>query len=599
MATQTTTHSGTEQTTGDGMAAEKPAAPPATQTMTGAEIFVRALDAEGVDVVFGHPGGAVIKVYDEIARVKPRWQHVLVRHEQGGAHAAEGYAKATGKVGTVLVTSGPGATNTVTGIADAYMDSVPIVVFTGQVPTSLIGNDAFQECDTIGVTRSITKHSFLVRDVRDLTRTIRAAYYIARTGRPGPVVVDLPKDVLLAETTFEYPDDVSIRGYSFVSTPDPAAVRQAAEMINVAKKPLFYVGGGTLNSGAAETFTRIARKTQIPVTTTLHGLGSFPEDDPLSLGMLGMHGTWYANQSVQNSDLIIAVGARFDDRVTGKLEAWAPHARVIHIDIDPACISKNVYVDCPILGDVHETLKLLEALLEEKDTSAWLGQIQGWRDECPLTFQTGDTSLRAQFVLQELREKTQGEACFVTDVGQHQMWSAQYLKFVHPRTHITSGGLGTMGFSLPAAMGAAFGLRGTDRYVVSISGDGGFMMNAQELGVISAHKLPIKIVVINNNFLGMVRQWQELFHENRFSQTDLTSTNPDFVKLAEAHGIEAFRATTPDEAKEAIEKAWAINDRPVFIEFKVIKEEMVFPMVPAGASTDEMITKRLNTEAFV
>ncbi|HEX7071428.1 MAG TPA: biosynthetic-type acetolactate synthase large subunit [Rhodothermales bacterium] len=597
MATQTTHLD--NQTEGDGMAAQGPAAPPATQTMSGAEIFVRALDAEGVDVVFGHPGGAVIHVYDQIARVKPRWQHVLVRHEQGGTHAAEGYAKATGKVGTVLVTSGPGATNTVTGIADAYMDSVPIVVFTGQVPTSLIGNDAFQECDTIGVTRSITKHSFLVRDVRDLTRTIKAAYYIARTGRPGPVVVDLPKDVLAAHTTFEYPEEVTIRGYSVPATPDPAAVRQAAEMINAAARPLFYVGGGTVNSGAAETFTRIARKTRIPVTTTLNGLGSFPENDPLSLGMLGMHGTWYANQSVQNCDLIIAVGARFDDRVTGKLEAWAPHARVIHIDIDPACISKNVYVDCPILADVHETLRLLEALLEEKDTSAWLRQIDTWRAECPLTYETNDQNLRAQFVLEALRAKTAGEACVVTDVGQHQMWTAQYFKFIHPRTHISSGGLGTMGFSLPAAMGAAFGLRGTDRQVLSISGDGGFMMNAQELGVIRAHNLPIKICVINNNFLGMVRQWQELFHENRFSHTDLTSTNPDFVKLAEAHGITSFRATTPDEARDAIEKAWQINDRPVFIEFKVVKEEMVFPMVPAGASTDEMITKRLNTEAFV
>ncbi len=598
MATQVT-HPDAKQNTGDGMAATRPAVPPATQTMSGAEIFVRALDAEGVDIVFGHPGGAVIHVYDEIARVQPRWKHVLVRHEQGGAHAAEGYAKATGKVGTVLVTSGPGATNTVTGIADAYMDSVPIVVFTGQVPTSLIGNDAFQECDTIGVTRSVTKHSFLVRDVRDLTRTIRAAYYIARTGRPGPVVVDLPKDVLAAKTTFEYPEEVTIRGYSFPFMPDPAAVRQAADMIRQASKPLLYVGGGAINSDAAETLTRIARKTRIPVTTTLHGLGAFPENDPLSLGMLGMHGTWYANQAVQNTDLLIAVGARFDDRVTGKLDAWAPHARVIHIDIDPACVSKNVYVDCPILGDVHETLKLLEALLEENDTSNWLQAIQQWRDECPLTYEKDDSQLRAQYVLEQLREATKGEACVVTDVGQHQMWSAQYLKFIHPRTHITSGGLGTMGFSLPAAMGAAFGLRDSGRQVVSISGDGGFMMNAQELGVISAHKLPVKICVINNNFLGMVRQWQELFHENRFSQTDLTDTNPDFVKLAEAHGITSFRATTPAEARDVIKKAWEINDRPVFIEFKVIKEEMVFPMVPAGASTDEMITKRINTEAFV
>jgi len=581
------------------MSSERPAAPPATQTMSGAEIFVRALDAEGVEVVFGHPGGAVIKVYDEIARVQPKWQHVLVRHEQGGTHAAEGYAKATGKVGTVLVTSGPGATNTVTGIADAYMDSVPIVVFTGQVPTSLIGNDAFQECDTIGVTRSITKHSFLVRDVRNLTKTIRQAYHIARSGRPGPVVVDLPKDVLAAETTFEYPESVSIRGLPDYSKPDPASVALAAAMINESRRPLFYVGGGALSANAGELLTRIARKLRTPVTTTLHGLGAFPEDDPLSVGMLGMHGTWYANQAVQNCDLIIAVGARFDDRVTGKLEAWAPHARVVHFDIDPACVSKNVFVDCPVLGDVRTSLEMLEPLIREKNTSEWLERIDAWRAECPLSYKTTDDLLRAQFVIERLREKTQGDTIVVTDVGQHQMWTAQYFRFRHPRTHISSGGLGTMGFSLPAAMGAAFGAKHTGLPVLSISGDGGFMMNAQELGVISAHNLPIKIVVINNNFLGMVRQWQELFHENRFSHTDLTSTNPDFVKLAEAHGIRAFRATNPDEARQVVDQAWEINDRPVFIEFKVAKEEMVFPMVPAGASTDEMITKRLNVEAFV
>ncbi len=369
-------------------------------------------------------------------------------------------------------------------------------------------------------------------------------------------------------------------------------------MIAASKKPLLYVGGGTIISGASELLTKLARKARIPVTTTLNGLGAFPESDPLSLGMLGMHGTWYANQAVQNSDLIISVGARFDDRVTGKLASWAPHARIVHIDIDPACISKNVYVDCAILGDVKMVLEQLEPLVEPKDTSAWLEQIAYWRAECPLTYEN-DGKLRPQFVLQRLREKTKGRAVVVTDVGQNQMWTAQYFQFEHPRTHITSGGLGTMGFSLPAAMGAAFGMRGKDIPVISISGDGGFVMNAQELGVAAAHGLPMKIAIMNNNFLGMVRQWQELFHENRFSHTDLESTNPDFVKLAEAYHCVGLRATTPEEVDEVIEKAWSINDRPVVMEFRVVKEEMVFPMVPAGAATDEMITKRLTPNAFV
>ena len=570
------------------------------QVMSGAEIFLRALEAEGVDVIFGHPGGAVIKIYDEMARIQPSFKHVLVRHEQGGTHAAEGYAKATGKVGTVLVTSGPGATNTVTGIADAYMDSVPIVVFTGQVPTHLIGNDAFQECDTIGVTRSITKHSFLVRDVRDLTKTVRQAYHIARTGRPGPVVVDLPKDVLLAEAPFEMPDVFELRGYAVQKEGRTDKIERAARMIAASQRPLLYVGGGTINSGGGEQLTELARHTRIPVTTTLHGLGAFPEDDPLSVQMLGMHGTWWANQAVQHCDLLIAVGARFDDRVTGKLESWAPHARVIHIDIDESCISKNVYADCAIVGDVKTVLEQLRPLLEPKDTAAWLAQIDTWRQECPMTYEQ-DGKLRPQFILQRLREKTQGHAVVVTDVGQNQMWAAQYFQYIEPRSHITSGGLGTMGFSMPAAMGASFGLRyqGRDVPVISINGDGGFVMNAQELSVAAAHKLPLKIVVLNNNFLGMVRQWQELFHENRFSHTDLTDTNPDFVKLAEAHHCVGLRATSPDEVDEVIEQAWQVNDRPVLMEFRVVKEEMVFPMVPAGAATGEMITKRLTPNSFV
>ena len=574
-------------------------APPANgaQRMSGAEIFLRSLDAEGVEVVFGHPGGAVIKIYDEMARIQPNFKHVLVRHEQGGAHAAEGYAKATGKVGTVIVTSGPGATNTVTGIADAYMDSVPIVVFTGQVPTQLIGNDAFQECDTIGITRSITKHSFLVRDVRDLAQAVKKAYHIARTGRPGPVVVDLPKDVLLAETEFEYPKEVNLRGYRFKARGDDAKIQRAAAMIAEADKPLFYVGGGAVGADAADVLTRIARTARIPVTTTLHGLGAFPEDDELSVGMLGMHGTWYANMAVQNADLLIAVGARFDDRVTGKLESWAPHAKIVHIDIDPSSISKNVYVDCAIVGDVRDALMRLEPLAGACRTEAWLAQVQAWKAECPLAYEQGDGRLRAQYVLERLRRHTKGEAIVVTDVGQHQMWAAQYFQFLHARTHITSGGLGTMGFCFPAAMGAAFGR--PDKTVVSISGDGGFVMNAQELSVAAAHGLPIKVVIINNKFLGMVRQWQELFHDERFSHTDLSDTNPDFVKLAEAHHCVGLRAETPDEVDGVIREAWAVSDRPAVMEFRVAKEEMVFPMVPAGASTDEMITKRLTPNAFV
>ena len=592
MTTKATTANDTTPQ-GDGAPEGQPVLAEAEGLMTGAEIFVRALDAEGVQVVFGHPGGAVIHIYDAMARLQPSFEHVLVRHEQGGAHAAEGYAKATGKVGTVLVTSGPGATNCVTGIADAFMDSVPIVVFTGQVPTYLIGGDAFQETDIIGVTRSITKHSFQVQRVRDLARTIKEAYHIARTGRPGPVVVDLPKDMLLAKTTFEYPTDVQIRGYSFVQDGDPELVKQAAQMIKEAKKPLFYVGGGTIGANATSELTELARKAKIPVTTTLHGLGSFPEDDPLALGMLGMHGTWYANQAVQHCDLLIAVGARFDDRVTGKLDAWAPHAKVIHVEIDPSCISKNIPVDCPILGDVKAVLNQLLPQVEEKDTGDWLAQIKAWREECPLGFES-DGQLRPQFVIQRLREKTQGRAIVVSDVGQHQMWTAQYFKYVLPRAHITSGGLGTMGFCMPAAMGAAFGVREReeDVPVIGISGDGGFMMNAQELSVAAKHKLPLKLAVMNNSFLGMVRQWQELFHENRFSHTDLADTNPDFVKLAEAHHCVGLRCTSMDEVDATIEEAWKINDRPVLMEFVVPQEEMVFPMVPAGAATGEMLTKR-------
>ena len=585
---------------GDSLPEVRPEITRTTQLMSGAEILLRSLEAEGVKIIFGHPGGAVIKVYDEMHRINPAFQHILVRHEQGGTHAAEGYAKATGKVGTVLVTSGPGATNTVTGIADAYMDSIPIVVFTGQVPTGLIGNDAFQECDAMGVTRSITKHSYLVRDVKDLARTVKEAYHIARTGRPGPVLVDLPKDVLLAEAPFQYPKTVNMRGYGIPGEVRPEKLQRAARMIAESERPLFYVGGGAISSNASEHLTDLARHIGIPVTTTLHGLGAFPEDDPLALRMLGMHGTWWANQAVQHCDLIIAVGARFDDRVTGKLDSWAPHAKVIHIEIDQSCISKNVFADCAILGDVQSVLERLRPLVEPKDTTEWLNQIDVWRQECPLQYKQ-DGQLRAQGVIEQLRDKTGGDAVVITDVGQHQMWSAQYFRFLHSRTHITSGGLGTMGFGMPAAMGAAFGMRevNSPRPVVCISGDGGFVMNAQEMSVAAAHKLPLKLAVINNRFLGMVRQWQELFHMERYSHTDLSDTNPDFVKLAEAHHCVGLRADSPKEAQKIIDEAWEVTDRPVLMEFRVAKEEMVFPMVPAGAATGEMITDRMTPNSFV
>ncbi len=582
------------QSSGNGSVDTQPAERPTKTVMSGAEIFIRSLEAEGVEVVFGHPGGCVIKIYDEIARLNPSFKHVLVRHEQGGTHAAEGYAKATGKVGTVLVTSGPGATNTVTGIADAYLDSVPIVVFTGQVATQLIGNDAFQEADTVGITRTITKHNYLVRDVRDLARTIKEAYHLARTGRPGPVVVDLPKDVLQAEIEYDYPKNVHIRGYSYAVKGEPEQVARAAEMIMESKRPLFYVGGGAISSGASEILRSMARRLNIPVTTTLHGLGSFSERDPLALSMLGMHGTWYANQAVQNADLLIAVGARFDDRVTGKLDAWAPLAKIIHIDIDPSCISKNVWVDCAIVGDVNTILHQLDPMLEDKEHPEWMKQIEFWKEECPLSYKSDDGELRPQFILEKISELTKGEAVVVTDVGQNQMWAAQHYRYEHPRSHITSGGLGTMGFSLPASMGVAFGVK--DRPVISINGDGGVIMNSQELGTMAAHGLPVKVFIMNNSFLGMVRQWQSLFHENRFSQTDLSTTNPDFVKLAEAYHCEGMRVTKPEEVDGALKRAFEINDKPVVVEFVVVTEEMVFPMVPAGAATDEMITERLRPE---
>ena len=551
--------------------------------MTGSEIFVRSLIAEKVDVVFGYPGGATIGVYDALHDISDI-KHVLTRHEQGATHAAEVYAKATGKPGVVLVTSGPGATNTVTGIADAYMDSIPLVVFTGQVPLRLIGNDAFQEADIVGITRAVTKHSYLVRNVDELASTIKEAFYIATSGRPGPVLIDLPKDVMAQKTHFVYPEKVELRSYKPVIEGHQRQIKKAAELIATSKRPVLYVGGGAILSDAADELREFAEKMQCPVTTTLHGLGAFPETHKLALGMLGMHGTWYSNMAVNFCDLLIAVGARFDDRVTGKVDAFAPEAKKIHIDIDPSAISKNVPVDVPIVGDVKHVLARLKNQVGPLDTSDWLAMIEAWKEDHPLRYQNGD-QIRAQYVIQKIGELTGGKAIVVTDVGQHQMWCAQFFNFAQPRTHITSGGLGTMGFSLPAAMGVAFGR--TDLPVISISGDGGFQMNGQEMATIVEHRLPVKIFVINNGFLGMVRQWQELFWRRRYSQVELA--NPDFVKLAEAYGCPAYRATHTSEVEDVLKKSLAVTDGPVFVEFVVAKEHNVYPMIPAGQTVHEMI----------
>ncbi len=553
------------------------------RVMTGAEIFVRSLIEENVEVVFGYPGGATIGIYDvlhDISDIK----HVLTRHEQGATHAAEGYAKAMGKAGVVLATSGPGGTNTVTGIADAYMDSIPIVVFTGQVALRLIGNDAFQEADIVGITRPITKHSYLVRDVKELARIVKEAFYIATHGRPGPVLVDLPKDVMAHKTTFDYPDAIDLRTYKPVVEGHDQQIQRAAELLATAKRPVLYVGGGVILSGASEELRALAAKLQSPVTTTLQGLGAFPEHDRLSMGMLGMHGTWYSNMAVNYCDVLVAVGARFDDRVTGNVDHFAPEAKIIHIDIDPSAISKNVAVDVPIVGDVKRVLPKLTSLVRKLDTEDWLKTIEQWKVEHPLRYRSSD-KIKAQLVIQKLGEITHGEAIVVTDVGQHQMWTAQFFNFMHPRTHITSGGLGTMGFSLPAAMGVAFGR--TDLPVVSISGDGGFQMNSQEMTTIVEHKLPLKIFVINNGFLGMVRQWQELFWRRRYSHVEISS--PDFVKLAEAHGCAASRVTRSDEVSDAITAAMKHKEGPVFVEFVVEQEDNVYPMIPAGMTVNEML----------
>jgi acetolactate synthase-1/2/3 large subunit len=497
-------------------------------------------------------------------------------------------------VGVAIATSGPGATNTVTGIATAYMDSIPLVIITGQVPTALIGNDAFQEVDIIGITRPCTKHSFLVKDVKDLATIVKKAFYIARSGRPGPVLIDFPKDVQIATTEFKYPDTVEIRGYKPTIEGHPRQVEKAVMMMLAAKKPVIYVGGGAILGNAAAELTELAHTMSVPVTTTLMGLGSFPEDDTLSLGLLGMHGSYYANMGVSNSDLLIAVGARFDDRVTGKIATFAPHAKIIHIDVDPTSIKKNVRVDLPIVGEVKGVLaRMLKVLEEHGDKLAefkanlapWLEEIEEWKAKHPMAYKQSSTVIKPQFVIQKLRELSDADAIIATDVGQHQMWTAQFFQFTQPRTLLSSGGLGTMGYGLPAAMGAQAAF--PERQVIAICGDGGFQMNMQELATLVQNRLPVKICILNNNFLGMVRQWQELFFDKRYSQTCM-ELPIDFIKLAEAFGAKGFQATKPSEVEAVIKKGFK-TPGPVIMEFKVAREEKVLPMVPGGASLTEMV----------
>ncbi len=568
------------------------------QTLNGSEIFFECLRRENVEYIFGYPGGSLLKVYETLYDVEDI-QHILVRHEQGATHMAEGYARATGKPGIVLVTSGPGATNTVTGIANAYMDSSPMIVFTGQVPSSLIGNDAFQEADIVGITRPITKHNFLVKDVKELAITIRKAFFLATNGRPGPVLVDMPKDILNASCLFQWPETVDIRGFKPTFKCHINQVQKAAHKIAEAKRPLLYIGGGVISADASEELRAFAIKQNIPVTMSLQGLGAFAGNHPLSMGMLGMHGTYWANQAVNACDLLIAVGARFDDRVTGKTATFATQAYKIHNDIDPTNVDKNIKVDLPIVGDAKH---FLATLIEEtagtaENRAPWLAQIDAWRQKCPLTYKNDDGKLRTEFVIDEVSKQTQGNAVVVTDVGQHQMWTSQFYTFINPRSIITSGGLGTMGYGLPAAIGAAFGV--TDKPVILFCGDGGLMMNIQELVTAVYGKIPIKIFLINNSYLGMVRQWQELFHKEKYSFTDLGDSNPDFVKVAEAFGCKAIMADDPESAKNAITEALAWNEGPVLVDFRVVKKDMVFPMVPAGGSISDMLLERLNPKTMV
>src|SRR3989339_576593 len=562
--------------------------------LTGAQAFLKCLEEHGVEVIFGYPGGALIDVYDELMK-NDKIHHVLTRHEQAAVHAADAYGRVKGEVGVALVTSGPGATNAVTGIASAYLDSIPLVVFTGQVPTKLIGNDAFQEVDIVGITRPITKHNYLVKDADELVPIIREAFHLAKTGRPGPILIDMPKDVLTTRITYPELKPISMRTYKPTYEPHPGQIEKACQAMLKAQRPVIYAGGGVILSDSNEGLTELARRLNIPVTMTLMGLGGFPGTDPLSMGMLGMHGTYFANMAVANCDLLIAVGARFDDRVTGRIDAFAPHAEIIHIDIDPSSISKNVRVDIPIVADCKNALGAINAWFARstefnakecmEKNRPWHEQIREWQNMHPLGYVEETDIIKPQFVIQKLHELTGGDAIITTEVGQHQMWTAQFYHFNKPRQWATSGGLGVMGYGFPAAIGAQ--MAAPDKIVIDIAGDGSIQMNIQELATCRQEKLPVKVAILNNGYLGMVRQWQGLVFNKQYSST-VMEVAPDFVKVAEAYGAVGLRATKPSEVEPVIREALKINNT-VFMDFVIAREEGVYPMVPAGKATTEML----------
>ncbi len=559
--------------------------------LTGSEILIKMIKSEGIDTIFGYPGGAVLDIYHALAKQNDL-KHILVRHEQGAVHAADAYARANKSVGVALVTSGPGATNTVTGIASAHSDSIPLVVFTGQVPTALIGNDAFQEVDIVGITRPCTKHNYLVKNVKDMAQTIKEAFHLARTGRPGPVLIDLPKDIVQTKVEFKEPKKISLRSYKPTMQPNKKMLKKVADMIEQAKRPVIFAGGGVILSEASDELTRLAKMADIPVTASLMGLGAFPGSDPLWLGMLGMHGTYRANMSIGNCDLMIAAGVRFDDRVTGNTKKFATGAKIVQIDIDPTSIHKNIPVQCPIVGDCKIALKGIVDLLEErnaedykKDREPWLDQIREWKSTTPLKYTMEKDVIKPQYVIEKLYELSRGEAIITTEVGQNQMWAAQYYHFDKPNHFITSGGLGVMGFGLPAAIGAKAAC--PDKLVVDIAGDGSIQMNIQELMTAIESKIDVKIVILNNQYLGMVRQWQELFYERVYASTDMANA-PDFVKLAEAYGATGLRCTRPEEVESVLSQG--LNTKgTVVMDFVVDREESVYPMVPAGGAITDML----------
>jgi acetolactate synthase-1/2/3 large subunit len=562
------------------------------EPITGAEILVRCLKDEGVEYLFGYPGGSVLHIYDELYKQEDV-KHILVRHEQGAVHAADGYSRASGKPGVVLVTSGPGVTNAVTGIATAYMDSIPLVVFTGQVPTALIGNDAFQEVDTVGITRPCVKHNFLVKDVRLLAETVKKAFYIATTGRPGPVLVDLPKDVTITKTDYHYPKKVKLRSYNPTVKGHAGQIRKAVDMILSAKRPMLYTGGGVVLSDGSAELVELTQLLGYPITNTLMGLGAYPATDKQFIGMLGMHGTYEANMAMHECDTLIAIGARFDDRVTGKIDKFCPTARIVHVDIDPSSISKNVKVDIPIVGSVPNVLRaMINVIRDEKlkpDAEAlaqWWRQIDEWRKIESLRYRPSTEVIKPQFVVEKLYQVTEGQAIITSDVGQHQMWAAQYYLFDRPRQWINSGGLGTMGFGLPAAMGAKFAF--PDQDVACITGDGSIQMMLQELATMKQYNTPVKIINLNNGYLGMVRQWQEFFYQKRYSMTYFEAL-PNFVMLAEAYGHVGMKIEKPGDVEGALREAFAMKDRTVFLDFVTDPGENVFPMIPSGGGQNEML----------